>query len=60
MVGHPVHLSARQWEICEQSRAEKSKVRINLGVTSIQVAIESARHKGSLEDRRDSHTWRRA
>lgn len=59
-MGYPFHLSAERLEVCEQSRAEKSKVQIDLRVTSTQVASESTRDKGSLGDLRDEHTWKRA
>lgn len=46
-----MHRSAERLEICEQSRAEKSKVQIiNLGVTTIQVVIETIREKDPREE----------
>lgn len=49
-----MHLSAEQLEICEQSRAEKSKVQvINLRVTGIH--LESIRKQGSSENPRGAY-----
>ena len=47
--------------MCEQSRTGESEVQvINLGVSRIQVVLESVREKGSSEDPREEHVWRRA